>query len=125
MAKPKSNEKAKKEAKPKSAAKKVAKEAKPKKAKAAKVAKAPKAPKAKVAKEPKGEKKGPGGGSKLNLSAEDVEYIRTRAFLRERGEKVPGVSNDLSQGELATKFKCTKRSIYNVATNRSYAPAEA
>lgn len=117
MAKPKS----KKEAKPKSTAKKVAKEAKPKKAKAAKVAKAPKA---KVAKEPKGEKKGPGGGSKLNLSAEDVEYIRTRAFLRERGEKVPGVSNDILQGDLATKFKCTKRSIYNIATNRSYAPAE-
>lgn len=122
MAKPKSNEKAKKEAKPKPAAKKVAKEAKPKKAKAAKTVKAPKA---KVAKEPKGEKKGPGGGSKLNLSAEDVEYIRTRAFLRERGAKVPGVSNDIPQGDLATKFKCTKRSIYNVATNRSYAPAEA
>lgn len=110
-----------KKAAPKKAAKKAtAKKPAPKKAKKAAGTKAAK--KAAAPKKARAPKAGAKGGhqEKVNFSESDVRYIRARCFLRERGEKKPGEANDLSQKALAEKFGCSTRTIYAVATKRTY-----
>ena len=104
---------AKKATKPK---KVVKKKAPAKKGKVAKKA-APKKTAAKRA------RKGSAGRhpTKVQFDDDTVRFIRLRAYLRSRGERKVGVSNDISQAVLAEKYGCSTRAIYAVATGASYA----
>lgn len=92
----------------------------PKQKKSAKQANEKPTKAAKSAKGAKGAAPGKKTRSKIGFSDTDVRYIRTRTAQRGK-EAVPGKAFDIAQSAMAEKFKTTTRTIWSIATKKTYA----
>lgn len=75
---------------------------------------------AKSAKSAKSAAPGKKTRSKIGFSESDVRYIRARTAQRGK-EAVPGKAFDIAQSAMAEKFKTTTRTIWSIATKKTYA----